>query len=212
MADPVELMVVGESGAGKTAIVTCYIAGKPSSTVTLTPDGEGFHAKTVKIGKSNVVVKTWDSAGEEKFALVTLSIFKKCKGFFIVFDLSDHYSFECVTQWQKQIERFNLDPSSQVFIVGNKKDLKPAVTRQQAEDYAASINATYWETSAVSGENIDTMFETMVENVLKATGEKKAKEDADKAKADAAKKPRKQTPHKAKGSGKSGGGGGCLLL
>ncbi|KAH3766190.1 Rab8 family GTPase [Pelomyxa schiedti] len=209
MTEPttVELMVVGESGAGKTSIVTCYIAGKPSS-MALTPDGEGFHAKTAKVGKNNVVVKTWDSAGEEKFALVTLSIFKKCKGFFIVFDLSDNYSFECVTQWQKQIERFNLDPTSQVFIVGNKKDIKPVVSREQAQDYAASVNATYWETSAVSGENIDAMFDTMVENVLKAVNEKKAKEDAEKAKVDT-KKPKKQAPHKAKG-GKSGGG--CLLL
>ncbi|KAH3764953.1 hypothetical protein Pelo_3181 [Pelomyxa schiedti] len=73
-------------------------------------DGEGFYHGTFDLaekGKHTVLqTKMWDSAGEERFRHVCVSWHRKCVGFFVIFDLSDHESFAVVPLWVKEITRY----------------------------------------------------------------------------------------------------------
>lgn len=59
-------------------------------------------------------------------------------------------------------------PSSRNFLVGNKKDLESEriVTKEQAEEYAKNWGFSYFETSAKTGENVQELFSTLVDELI----------------------------------------------
>jgi hypothetical protein len=55
----------------------------------------------------------------------------------------------------------------QLILVGNRLDVpKRVVTEDLAAEYAASIDALYFETSAKTGENVSVVFETAAESLV----------------------------------------------
>jgi GTPase SAR1 family protein len=58
-------------------------------------------------------------------------------------------------------------PDAVVTLVGNKVDLdKRVVTRKEGKALAKGIDSYFYETSAKSGENIETMFTESVKRVF----------------------------------------------
>ncbi|KAH3766262.1 vacuolar protein sorting-associated protein 21 [Pelomyxa schiedti] len=226
----VELMLLGEAGVGKTSIVRCFmnnfspclvggVGGGGVDTASFADrDSDGFYTKPWKIGKKAISVKTWDSAGEEKFSHVTTSIFKRCKGAILVYDVTDPESLQGVKGWYTQLTRFSdVDAAASrdapsaplvVYLVGNKKDLPRKVSRGEAEDMSNNIHAEYYETSAASGEMVQECFDAIIQavhnNVVAAHAAAEERAMAT---------PRaKKGPRSIKKPEKKGGGGGCLLL
>ncbi|KAH3723070.1 hypothetical protein Pelo_18226 [Pelomyxa schiedti] len=101
----------------------------------------------------------WDSAGEEKFRNVCVSWYRKCVGFFILFDLSDHYTFEVAPLWVKEITRYTCsepgDILPKMFIVGNKCNLTRAVTPDEIQSLCSELGGcTYLEVSCYTGQGL----------------------------------------------------------
>ncbi|KAH3756839.1 Rab family GTPase [Pelomyxa schiedti] len=231
-ADPnvVEIMLIGEPNVGKTSLTRCFMLGRPSVVGGVAGggvdtsgggmperDSEGFYSKPRKLGKRNVDIKVWDSAGEEKFAHITVSIFKKCKGCIVVYDVTDAESLRGAKGWYSQFVRFSEPSASEgppipivSYLVGNKKDLPRTVPKADAEQVARDMGAAYYETSALSGESVLDIFEEMIpvvhSNVTTAIAQlEESQRLAAKKAHDRAKDPHKPKPMKGKGSG-------CLLL
>jgi GTPase SAR1 family protein len=76
-----------------------------------------------------------------------------------VYDVSSLESLEHLQRWREEILQA---VAAQPFIlVGNKTDLRRAVSREDAEGLAASMDALYAETSALNGEGVAAMFESL---------------------------------------------------
>lgn len=71
--------------------------------------------------------------------------------------------------WVKSIKESVPDDSIVIVIVGNKIDLEEqrTVTTKEGEDIAASFGVSFFETSAKTGENVDTVFQNLAESVYK---------------------------------------------
>lgn len=83
----------------------------------------------------------------------------------VVFDVSSQPNFEQAKEWFKII----LDEENEVFdlyFVGNKIDLPRRVPKKDAIDFAKSVNATYIETSAKTGEKINDLFLMIAEKIV----------------------------------------------
>ena len=80
---------------------------------------------------------------------------------FIVYDVTDRDSFvNGVRDWVGQMDA-HCDPDEILLVlIGNKVDLSSVreVNEKEAREYASNIGATYWETSAKTGFNIDKVF------------------------------------------------------
>lgn len=77
----------------------------------------------------------WDLGGQERFRFVQGDYIRGAAGAFVLFDLSDHSTFENVeTEWIPLI-RANANPSIPIVLVGSKMDLVDEPTYQaiQAE-------------------------------------------------------------------------------
>jgi Ras-related protein Rab-1A len=83
-----------------------------------------------------------------------------------VYDITDLESFQNVTQWLHEIDRYASQGVNKL-LVGNKSDLtaKRQVTYEQAKEFADSMNMDFLETSAKQSANVDRAFLTIAQQI-----------------------------------------------
>ena len=68
-------------------------------------------------------LKIWDTAGHERFRSVTLSYYRGSQGAIIVYDITEHETFEHLQYWCTDSRALG-SPDICVVIAGNKLDLR----------------------------------------------------------------------------------------
>ena len=169
-----KLILVGDSYVGKTNILSKYIKNEFNQNTKSTV-GVEFGAKILKIEDKIIKAQIWDTAGQERYKSITSAYYKGAKGAFIVYDITNRLTFESVDKWIQDLN-LNSDKNITLLLIGNKKDLedKRDVSKEEGEEKAKSFGLAFLETSALTGENIDKVFDYMLKEVYnKITIEKK---------------------------------------
>lgn len=171
--DKFSLMVIGDEGVGKTSIIERYVNGtfSPESRQTIGVDN---YTKTKKMKKKNILIKIWDTVGQEKYAMITKSHYKIAHGIFLVCSYDNKESYKNLTKWLEGI-RENCDPTkTKIIAVVNKNDIKEGrqFTLDQISIFSGKNDIEYIEISAKDNENIDEMFEKMICEVYKINYDK----------------------------------------
>ena len=162
----VSILTVGETQVGKTSLILRFI-DRVLYYDTKTTIGVDFKVKRINLQNKNVLVKIWDSAGQERFKTVTRQYYKNAEGVMLIYDVTSQKSFSMIEEWFKSIIE-NKREGAQVILIGNKKDMvNRVISAEQGESLAKKFEIKYYETSALSGENVDQVFEELAENILK---------------------------------------------
>ena len=163
-AETVKVVLLGESGVGKTSIIAQFTAGKfdPDCVTSLSAQ---FVSKTVEFQNVNKAIKfdIWDTAGQEKYRALAKIFYKDAKGILLVYDITDAKSFnEVKSYWYNMIKQ-NADPDAIVAIVANKSDLygNEQVNNEEGKEFAKSVGAFFQSTSAKSDTGITSLFENI---------------------------------------------------
>ena len=101
-----KVVLIGESGVGKTSIINRYISNTFSSILTSTP-GASFTTKTVFLNDFNQSIKfeIWDTAGQEKYRALAKVFYKNAAVCILVYDITRKTSFdELKTYWVNEIK------------------------------------------------------------------------------------------------------------
>jgi len=164
------VILLGDSGVGKTSILTKFIEGNFENNQKCTVDVE-FKTKNLKIDKDLYAKLTiFDTAGQERYRSLTRQYYHQAHGIVLVFDLTDENSFNNLNKWIKEID--DNAKNVEVILVGNKSDLKNRVIlNSRAEQFAHENNFQYRETSAKEGTNILLLFEALSNGMNKRTQE-----------------------------------------
>ena len=156
-----KVVLVGESGVGKTCIISRFISGAFDFNVSST-NGASYASKNVqyeKLGKS-LLLDVWDTAGQEKYRSLTKFFYKDAKVAILVYDITRQSSFDSLTNyWYKEVKEHG--PENIVLgIAGNKCDLyeQEEVNENQAREFAQSIGAIFALTSAQNNSGINELF------------------------------------------------------
>jgi small GTP-binding protein len=154
----VKLVLVGNSGVGKTAIVSRLVNDtfdlSGGSTV-----GVEFKSYRLETDLGPVAFKIWDTAGQERFRSVTRAYFRNAQGALLVYSIDDEASFKDLNGWLADIQSL-ATPNAVIFLIGNKCDLEErrVVTRSQAEEFAKRNSLIFCETSAKEARQISDSF------------------------------------------------------
>ncbi|EDR29677.1 rab10, putative [Entamoeba dispar SAW760] len=130
-----KILVIGEAGVGKTCLLTRFTEDKfdeqePSTSTTFkTIDVDIPECSKMK----NIKLEINDTAGQERFRILTSSFYRKSCGIFLVFDLSDEESFKNLTNWARDITYY-ASPKCVVVLIGNKSDLNDIKTSKEDVD------------------------------------------------------------------------------
>ena len=170
-----KIVLIGDSGVGKTNILSRYLTDKFSSTTQPTV-GVEFGSKIVKKGEKLIKLQIWDTAGQERYKSITSAYYKGAKGAFVVYDISRKSTFDNVDKWINELKN---NGSEDVFImlVGNKSDLndKREIIEEEVKKKAELYNVAFCETSALEGKNIEYAFENLINEITKKVEKEREK-------------------------------------
>ena len=162
--EEIKLILLGESGAGKTSIMMRFAKNKyddlKNSTICIE-----YATKILEYKGKSYNIQLLDTVGQEKYRSIINSYYHLGNGFFIVFDLTDEHSLNSVHYWIEDIKEKCKDPDPIIIILGNKSDL---INIKISDDIIKlNKNKIYIETSAKDNINITTAFEQMIDLIEK---------------------------------------------
>lgn len=153
-----KVTLIGDSGTGKTSIITRFIDNVFKDD-TMTTIGVDFKIVSFDLGE-NVFAKmqVWDTCGSERFKSITASFLKTCSAFVLVFDLTRMITFKNVENWIKIIKE-NTQPKY-MLLIGNKSDLadQREVQNEEIMKYCEESKLNYIEISAKTDNNVESIF------------------------------------------------------
>ena len=157
-----KLVFIGDSGVGKTCIISRFTQGIFENNVNSTR-GASYSNKIIDVNGTPLSLDIWDTAGQETYKSLTKYFYKGAKMALLVYDITRKESFDSIKSfWYDQIKEFG-DEGVILGIVGNKCDMydDEAVPEQEAREYAKNIGAIFQLTSAQNNSGINELFKNI---------------------------------------------------
>lgn len=172
-----KVIIIGDAGVGKTCLLLRFCEGEFISSHMPTI-GLDFKLKTVQIDNKKVKLQIWDSAGQERFKTITQTYFRSSDGVILSYAVNDRDSFNNVEDWIGQVKKHAGEDVSMV-LVGNKTDMPGrCVEYEEGEKLAKLYNIQFFETSTKEGDNVQSVFQTMLRCIISRIKSSKAKLEA----------------------------------
>ena len=163
-----KIVLVGDSGVGKTNLVKRFIDGTMPQNVTNTIAVD-FFSKDLMIKNHSVKVQFWDTAGQEKYRAIANAYYKNAQGAIIVYEITNRESFENVYKWLQKLNEFG-EKGISILLIGNKIDLAEnrQVTFEEGQKIAEAKGALFFETSAKTNQDnfVTKAFDTLISDML----------------------------------------------
>jgi len=161
----IKLLMIGDSGVGKTCLLLRY-ANDSFSPTFITTIGIDFKIKNVDLDSRRIKLQIWDTAGQERFRTITTSYFRGAQGILLVYDVTDRDSFNSIRNWVAQIQQ-HADVNVNKILVGNKCDMQGErlVSLEEGQALAAEYGIAFFETSAKADINVEKAFITIAREV-----------------------------------------------
>ncbi|GJJ72275.1 hypothetical protein EMPS_04632 [Entomortierella parvispora] len=172
-----KVLVLGDSGVGKTSIIKRYVHNIFSMNYKSTI-GVDFALKVVQWSPDTVVrMQLWDIAGQERFGNMTRVYYKEAVAALVVYDVTRPKTFEAVAKWKSDLDsKVSLPPglgggSIPTILLANKMDLhedhSPGLNAEEMEKFCDEHGFLKWfGTSAKDNNNIEDAVTFLLEDIL----------------------------------------------
>lgn len=157
-----KIVMVGDSGVGKTSILARYTDDFFDETISLPTVNAGFQKAFAEDDKGqNIEFDIWDTAGQEKYRTLTKLYYRDAQIALICFNFQEPGFNDSIDYWAKAV----LDQTNNciLYLVATKSDLledKEDLENFLKEKQGNMFTQTFI-TSSKSNENITDLFKTM---------------------------------------------------
>jgi Ras-related protein Rab-7A len=165
-----KMCIFGDSGVGKSSLINRYITAKFDHDQKSTL-GAAILMKFIETETMKITLQIWDFAGEDKFSFLLPSYAKGSSAAIFMCDISKRDSITNIDKWLLKFNEGlnNRDPKFPLIVVGGKLDLEEnrSLNKKDIEDIlTVRKEFDYIECSSKTGENVDLLFQTIVEKML----------------------------------------------
>lgn len=168
-----KIIVIGDPAVGKTSLLTKFCGEKfnyeyvPTVGVNITKEPVTIKDDMGKDITANLMI--WDIAGQPQFYMLHRPYFNGADGMILIYDITRSSSFSNINNWFSTSIKYGLSAIPRLLI-GNKIDLKDErkIILPMAEHLSEKINAPFFETSALTGENVKSIFQKIAELTLRS--------------------------------------------
>ena len=157
-----KVVLVGDSGVGKTCIIQRYVNNNYSENTEST-SASTYTYKVVDYKQFNKSISfdIWDTAGQELYRALAKNFYLNASIGILVYDVRRKESFNSIKDyWYEQLKVSGEE--NMVFgVAGNKCDLfqEEQVSEEEGKKFAKSIGAVFHLTSCKESIGIDELFE-----------------------------------------------------
>ncbi|KAK8387178.1 hypothetical protein O3P69_018081 [Scylla paramamosain] len=148
----VKIVILGSQGVGKTSLVTRYET-KSFQKNTSSTIGASFSNVEAIIDDVKVKMQVWDTAGQERFRSMAPMYYRGANA--------------ALLAWAHELTH-RVEGELMLVVVGNKMDLaeQRVVPAATARNYADSIGAPFFETSALDNTGVQEMFQEVAASMV----------------------------------------------
>ena len=164
-----KVVLVGDSGVGKTCIIQRYVNKQFSENVESTV-ASTYTYKMIDYNKydTSISFDIWDTAGQELYRALAKNFYLNASIGILVYDIRRRDSFDSIKNyWYEQLKTSGEE--NIIFgVAGNKCDLfqEEKVTEKEAKEFANKIGAVFQLTSCKESIGIDELFEELGKKYL----------------------------------------------
>lgn len=148
----IKVIMLGDSGVGKTSLVQRYIDGVFHDASIGTTIGIDYRHKIMNISEQNYKVEFWDTAGQERFRGIAQSYIRGADAILLLYDSTKYESFVPLRKWAADIQKF-----------ANTKNGGMNEMREKSGSFFQTLNSS---TSLFKGVDTEQMNEKYVTNPI----------------------------------------------
>lgn len=169
-----KVIIAGNSGVGKTALVQRFVDGRfiPDTKATI---GVDFSLKNVNLEypelESAVALQIWDMAGENRFRSILPYYIAGTQGLILAFAADNNDTLSYLSEWLEVVNLY-LTEKIPIILISTKNDLvKEDENKSAIDEFMAQNNVqSFVKTSAKSGENVSESFQVLTELIARDKG------------------------------------------
>lgn len=167
-----KVTILGNEKVGKTSLIKRYVYDKFDDAYLMTL-GTKTTKKTVLLkgdqGDVEVKMVIWDIMGQREFSRAFSSFFSGSKGGILVADMTRKNTLKNIPNWVDDL--FTITGPIPLILIANKSDVSEhAFGFEELEAVANKYNASFFMTSAKSGENVERFFYTLAKTLMERFG------------------------------------------
>ena len=170
-----KIIIVGDSGTGKTSFVNRYILNKFAEVYQATIASQ-FSSKIIQIDDIVYRLQFWDIAGQDKSPGTTRVFCKDSNGIVLCCEVNNHKTRKNTKEWKESLNKNIKLDNIPIIIVENKCD----VLGDKEEDYnknieelkqfTKEINAiNCFRSSALNGYGVEESMNYLIREIINAT-------------------------------------------
>ena len=167
----VKVILLGESGVGKTCIIERYMSNKFNSNLPSTLCS-AYSIKKIIRDNTLYEINICDTTGQEKYHSVTNLFVKGSNIVILVYSIDSATSFNNLEYWYSMVVDNLKDTEYILAIIGNKTDLfeEEVVSEEEGKRFAESKNAKFQLVSAKEDpDGINKLFDNLFEEIIQNT-------------------------------------------
>ncbi|XP_001639640.2 ras-related protein Rab-24 isoform X2 [Nematostella vectensis] len=168
----VKVVLLGKEYSGKTSLVERYLHHRFNDNCPYQNTiGAAFGANKVTVGNKCVTLGIWDTAGSERYEVMSRIYYRGAKGAVVCYDLTDRTSFDRAKFWVNELKTY--ESNCKIYLCGTKCDIVQhdkklrKVDYHMTTDYADEIGGKVFETSSKTGHNVDEVFYEIAQDYTK---------------------------------------------
>ena len=169
-----KLIIIGNAGVGKTSLIQRYSEGYFHDTSVHKVLKQDFIEKDLLVDGTPFRFVLWDTAGQERYRSVTRSLYHNVDGVIFVYDVKDSNSYVELKVWLRETKDYIELTSTSCVFLANKCDLDVndhVVTFSQLKSDPDFTEFPYkFETSALTGWNVNQAFDTLQRDIVTRKG------------------------------------------
>eukprot|EP01084_Bolivina_argentea_P292503 502866_1 len=179
--EQMKVILVGDSGVGKTALLKRFIWNKFDINEHMSTIGIDMCYAYKKLSNGKIMkMNIWDTAGQERFRTIPRLHYRDADAIIVCYSVGSKLSFRICDEWREEIEqyakdnivvmlvgckgekKFRIDPNKNKY--GQPREVSIVDARTKAESDLWKKYETQWgECSAKNGINVENIFMTVAE-------------------------------------------------
>eukprot|EP01100_Stratorugosa_tubuloviscum_P000962 TRINITY_DN1215_c1_g1_i1.p1 TRINITY_DN1215_c1_g1~~TRINITY_DN1215_c1_g1_i1.p1 ORF type:complete len:212 (-),score=63.91 TRINITY_DN1215_c1_g1_i1:51-686(-) len=163
-------VTVGDFGVGKTSLISRCVDNRfCETTTTTTTTTKKIETKSLSIFTENenkkIIINFEDTLGMEKDGNISQSYVHSSSIILLMFDLSNHESFEQLQNWFKWIQPI-IAKNTIIFLIGNKLDLNENFDKSKISNFTEKNSIdSFFEISCKENLNIQQLKKALEEKI-----------------------------------------------